>query len=514
MKSKSTNIFLVGLSSIYSRGSGLLTQIVVAWYLAPHDYGLYAIALGIMTFTTIMRGGGTGTMFQTMTPSEFGTIGGGLFNITLTCGVLGTVLTLSSVLPAQYLYPPDSTGGLGWILFACALQFLTFNISTYPRAIMASKLFFKQIALMDTVAATLKFLTAFYCASHGYGGMSFVVALIVNNLVVILWSLLQCGVQRSYFVAAPNWLPDTIAAIRIPFCIAIITSLGSQLDLFIASFFIPVASLGIYFFANQMAIQPIQLLSSTLQSVLAPYAARIRGDADSENENVRQTFMTGIVFVPIFVMSVAAVYPSMVHLMFKERWDASIQPVVFASVLLIYPTVQTLLEAPIMGTRRWRLTLKLFFGRALGKCVGALVAVGCIYAFTIPVEHVATTLVIGVGVASTAMALFQIQQVSREVHLPSTTFRYEIYSTPLYAILAAVATSGLAKSVVELLEISSTSIRVEAFIEFAFCLLTYTAVSFVLLRFGYIDALHHLLLLFPRNVRTLLYRILVLEEKR
>ncbi|MEI6024498.1 MAG: oligosaccharide flippase family protein, partial [Phycisphaerales bacterium] len=126
-----------------------MTQIVMAWFLTPADYGLYAIALGITTFTTIMRGGGTGIVFQTMKLEEFPSIGGGLVRWAVGSGILGTIFTLGMVLPAQYLYPPNSTNGLGWILFWSAVSFVIFNFTTYPRAKVLSRLKFKQIAAMD-----------------------------------------------------------------------------------------------------------------------------------------------------------------------------------------------------------------------------------------------------------------------------------------------------------------------------------------------------------------------------
>ena len=94
---RTSSLFLNSLASLFSRFSGLATQIVMAWFLTPADYGLYAIALGITTFTTMMRGGGTGIVFQTMKLEEFTSIGGGLVRIAVGCGILGTIFTLGMV---------------------------------------------------------------------------------------------------------------------------------------------------------------------------------------------------------------------------------------------------------------------------------------------------------------------------------------------------------------------------------------------------------------------------------
>ena len=489
----------------------------MAWFLAPNDYGLYAIALGITTFTTVMRGGGTGVVFQTLKLDEFGTIGGGLVRVAFACGLLGTIFTLAMVLPAPYLYPQDSTKGLGWLLFWIALEFVRFNITTYPRAKVLSRLMFKHIAAMDTASALMKFGSAYYFAANGYGALSFILSQFVSGIVVFLWSLTVAGMQWSDFKASPQWLPETYAMLKIPFAMALITSLGSQSDLFFFSFFIPVGALGVYLFTNQIAVQPVQMLSGTLQSVLAPYASHVRGDLQRENNSVRQTFFTGVIFVPLFIMGIAAVYPNLAHLFFADKWNESILPVQFACVFLIFPTVQTLLEAPLMGARRWNITLELFIGRMIGKLVGAILGLSIILTAKliqpIPEEYYALTLVICVGLTSSLIAFYQIRKVSKQIQISPDTFRYEIYSTPLYAVLAAIATAGLASSIIDLIDVPSTSLRTKALIEFLISSLMYGGVCCVLLRFGYTDNLHNLLQLLPRYLRQFIYNAFALKPK-
>ncbi|MSR33785.1 MAG: hypothetical protein EXS12_03135 [Phycisphaerales bacterium] len=516
-RQRTFSLILTSIASLVCRFTGLATQIVMAWFLTPDDYGLYAIALGILAFTTVMRGGGTGVVFQTMKLSEFATIGGGLVRVAMGCGILGTIFTLAMVLPAPYLYPQDSTKGLGWILFWSAVGFLIFNFTTYPRAKVLSRLLFNHIAYMDILGALAKLASAYYFAANGYGALSFVLSQLIGGIVILAWSMAIAGLERADFKSQPQWITETFTMMKIPFVMAMITSLGSQTDLFVASFFMPVGALGIYLFTNQLAVQPIQMLSSTLQSVLSPYAARVRGDIDQEDLSVRQTFITGVIFVPLFIMGIAAVYPSLAHLLFAQKWDESILPVQFACAFLIYPTVQTLLEAPLMGARRWPVVLELFTGRMIGKIAGAVLGIGVIVASRwvapIPETYFALTLVISVGMICTVIAFFQIKKVSKQIHVSDITFRYEMYSTPAYAVLAAIATSSLASSAIDLFEINSASIRNQAFFEFLFCLLSYSSVCVLLLRFGYVDNLNNLLQLLPQNMRKHIYKALVLEEK-
>ena len=195
-----------------------------------------------------------------------------------------------------------------------------------------------------------------------------------------------------------------------------------------------------------------------------------------------------------------------------NEFSASIVPVQLACLLLIYPPLQTVHEAPILGARRWTLALKLYFGRAISKIMGALLGIAYIKVFIISSEYIPVVLVIAVGLTSSIFAFLQIKIIAKEVHILPITFRYEMYSTPAYAILAAVATAGLAKSTVDILGFSSTSIRVEAFTELAFCFIAYSTVSCILLRFGYIESLQKTLNLLPIKLRNVMYKILILNE--
>ena len=56
------------------------------------------------------------------------------------------------------------------------------------------------------------------------------------------------------------------------------------------------------------------------------------------------------------------------------------------------------------------------------------------------------------------------------------------------------------------------AIRTEAFTELVFCLIAYSTVSFILLRFGYIESLQKTLDLLPIKLRNVMYKILILNE--
>ncbi|NDG65278.1 MAG: hypothetical protein EBY29_17745, partial [Planctomycetes bacterium] len=338
-----------------------------AWYLTPDDFGVYAIALGITTFTLIMRGGGTGLIYQTMRPQEYATVGGGLIRLALIFAVLGALFTLGAALPAQNYYDQKS---LAWVLVSMGVLAVFNHLSLYPRAKMSSQLLFKEIAWIDVFTSIVKLATAFLLARAGWGALTFVIAQIFSTFLQIILCSIWAKFERQDFKVQPNWLAPTLAMIKFPFLLSVLITLTEQIDSFIASLFVPLASLGVYYFSVTLAAQPIRLISGTLSSVLAPYAARARDNPYLEKKNISSAFTSSIIFIPLFVLGIAAIYPSLEKIVWGEKWQNSIWPVVCTALFLVYPTVQAVLEGPLVGLRRWKLYLTLLSWRALSKVAG------------------------------------------------------------------------------------------------------------------------------------------------
>jgi|GEM_PF-1101224 len=507
--SQPLSIILIAFASLFARASGLATQVITAWYLSPDDFGVYAIALGICTFTLAMRGGGTGLTYQTMTPAEFPIIGGGLFRIAMIFASLGALLTLGSVLPAEMFYDQKS---LVWVLIWLAILAPLNHLSMYPRGKMASNLLFKQIAWIDVVAAIIKVITAFVFARNGYGPLTLVLCQVCGVISQITMASVAARFTKADFQVSQGWIRSSAKMLKYPLLISITISMLDQIDSFIASLFVPLASLGVYFLANQLAFQPMRLLTSALTSVLAPYTSRSRGNPKLEKQSILAAFTAGIVFIPLFILFVATVYPSLAQLVWGEKWVSSIWPVRVACILLIFPTVLGVLEGPLVGMRRWKLYLTVLSWRTAAKIAGALLAVLAIAVFQIPDEGIAITLVIGVGTLSSIIAYMQIRSVLARFGCDQGFIASELYLTPLYALLAFIGVDGVVRSIMPLLPLDMAP-RVGLGIEFALSAVLYGITGAALLRFAYVAKLRMILALLPVASRTLACKIFFLREQ-
>lgn len=506
---KTLSLLITTFASLFSRFTGLLTQVVTAWYLTPDDFGLYAIALGITTFTLIMRGGGTGLIYQTLRPQEYASVGGGLVRIAIIFAFLGALFTLGAALPAAGYYDQKS---LAWVLVSMAVLAVFNHLSLYPRAKMASQLLFEQIAWIDVFTSAVKLTVAFLLARNGWGALTFVIAQICSTALQVILCSCWAKFQRDDFKVETNWLAPTLAMIKYPFLLSVMITLTDQVDSFIASLFVPLASLGVYYFSVSLAAQPIRLVAATISSVLAPYAARARDNAMLEKQSVSSAFTSSIIFVPLFVLGIATIYPSLEKILWGEKWQESIWPVVLTSLFLVYPTVQSVLEGPLIGLRRWNLYLNLLSWRALSKVVGVLLAILVIKFYDLRDSSIAITLVLGVGSLGSISAYIQIRRVLWKFKVDREMYIFELFATPLYALLAVIGTQGLVSSILKPLENNSEGFRVQALIEFALSLSIYSVISLVLLRFAYLKRLKIVIILLPTTLRKLLCKLIFISE--
>lgn len=503
------NILAASAASVVVRLSGLLTQIITALYLTPDDFGVYAIGLSIAAVTFIMRGGGTGVFLQSMQPNEFKDLGGSLLRVSIVFSVFGCLLTLGAALPVRLIYKQEL---LGWILLTLSLSNLIAMVGSFPRGKMLSELRFASVAWIETVASVGKLVVALWCARNGWGALTFAIAQLMGELLKVLPLLVMARLRRSDFSAPPQWIGTMASMLPLPLSIAVVTSLAEQGDTFVASWFVPVSSLGVYYFATQLTAQPFRLLAGTIQSVLAPHTAQTRSDPRASSESISSAFLSGIVFMPLLVMAVPTCYPSASRLLWGSKWEATVWPVALSCALLLYPTVLTILEGPLIGLRRWREVLRLMSVRVGSRVVGSGIGVALILTAGFPPETAAVVLVMSIGLLSSIVCLFALRRSLNDAGIARVLIDYELYLTPFYSVLAAVGVHGLVTSIMPRVALWGFTGRPLHAVELLLSAALYACVSLVLLRFSYFDKLCILLRIAPVGIRSPLMRALRISQ--
>jgi hypothetical protein len=270
-----------------------------------------------------------------------------------------------------------------------------------------------------------------------------------------------------------------------------------------------VTVIGYYFFATQLATQPSMLVANSLRSILSPATAQVRGDPERERAAVRDALSVSLVFSPLVSMAVPAIFDSFERAVWHGKWEQARWPIFILCATLTYPTVVQLIAAPLAGLRDWGAAIRLDSGRAFAKIFGAAVA-SIFIIWLQPDVTISAALLAGcVGLSTAIMATYEIGRVAGAAGMTRNTIVYELYSTPLAAILSALAAAGIARSLVEPLHAEVSEQLVDG-IECALAGTLYLTLGIILLRFGYTNAVYRLVDMLPGPIASIARKLLVL----
>jgi len=492
--------------------STALSQIVAAVYLSPTDFGVYAAAVGITTVTTAMRAGGTGNHVQTMTPSEFESDAGRFFCYSLLFTALGALLTVALTWPIALWYSSSNAYPLRDLITTTLVvggSFVVFNLNVFPRARMIASLRLGEISLLDTTTGAIKLLGTWALARAGYGPMALAWSILLAQTVECCWTWLRSGLNPSSLRPRGPWINATFLEMRLPLVMGLMVTLNSQTDSLIGSAFLPAAVLGYYYFASQLAAQPATLVGNTLRAVFTATTAQVRGDEAKERASLRTIFSGAMVFMPLVTMLIPAVFDSFERTLWNGKWSDAYFPVLILSATLVYPTALQLVAAPIAGVRDWKLAIRLDLLRGVAKIVPALIASIFIVLLNLSALTSAIALSAAVGAASAAVAGAELYRILARSGMSRQTVIYELYSTPLAALLSALAAAGLAHSATEPFRLHLGQ-QLSSAIECVLAGFFYICCALTLLRFGYTETLVRLIGALPDFMQPFAKRLFVI----
>ncbi len=491
-----------------ARASALGSQVVAGYYLTEQQFGTYAVALGIFGFTTLLRGGGAVNYMPSIRPEEFDGKAGRFFRwsfVFLMTGAVVTsvVATLLPELPEKYHLP-----GLASVLWVLAARQALVPFSQIARMRMTVNLRFKELAKLDIGNSLLRLATTAALAMGGYGPLAFAVPLAASTLTELIYCGSVAGLKRTDFQWMGMTVREMIKLMRWPLVLALVVSVRDMNFLFIKTI-APVATVGVIYFAYQLAGQPSMLLSSSLVNVFAPLLARTRGDSAGETAAMQQFFGGTMLFVPAVQFVLIASFPSLEQLVWGGKWAAANVPVTALAIGFCFHTAAAMLVGPMLGLRQFR-EVAIFEGiRTLSAVGGAALGAAAI-AFRAPLglEHASDGAIVSIclGSSMTLVCAGQLVWIMRRWRIPmGETMRTLLYG-PMLALLIAVASYSVGQSVVT--STVSLAPRTEALLEAIVSLSLYIGISVVAIRFTAESTLRDVLVLLPGRFRAPAQRML------
>jgi len=307
--------------TLVSRMVGLLAQVVLGALLLKSDFGLFAVASAITLIVRSLQDAGLRAMIVQLGDLDFDAMRGDVF-------WLATTMNVTAALGLWFIAPSLANlygaPALTSLLRVMALWILVNSPWSYFSAVLSRDLRFAHVAGLNVVWAFAQHGMAIALAIGGAGAMAFVVPL---PLAAVVGGLAGSRVVRDRpWRVRPqpaNW-PRLFSQMRWLILGNAAVALFTHGDYIAIGLFASAATLGIYFFAYQIAAQMGVLISTNLHAVLFPTLARL-AVVDQRALIVRSLalFTSAMSLVSLFV---AAIFPAVERLLWGGKWTAAVLP--------------------------------------------------------------------------------------------------------------------------------------------------------------------------------------------
>lgn len=357
------------VSQIGRQGILLISSIVLARLLTPHDFGLVATVLIFVNFAMIIADQGFGAALiqrPEVTEEQLSSI----YWVNVAMGILLTALFLWGAPLVAVAFHEDS---LAPLIRAIAWIFVINSLSSVHKTLLTRQLAFKTIAKVEVIAAWAGGAASIILAWRGWGAWSITIQSIVEIVagVLILWCV-------------SDWRPRAVfrwTAVRGLAGFSTNHLLGNvsnywvrNVDNVLVGYVLGQGPLGIYTRAYSVMLFPLSRISRVLSRVMFPSLALIQDDrARVRALFLRVTRVIALMTFPI-MLGVAATAGNFTAVVFGQQWGEMVPVLRILAVVGMVQSVTSLIVNIYLSQNhtslRLRVVLPIQAVQVLGIIIG------------------------------------------------------------------------------------------------------------------------------------------------
>ena len=308
--------------NVISKFAAFGSNIILAWILAPHDFGIYGTAIAVAAVVAIFRDGGVRELLVQRRAAQYDDLVGPIFWYGLTIsGLAGLVLAAAAPWLADLYEMP----GLVWPLVVIAIS-LPLGV---PGSVLRSKLRidlrFGTLGNITLISNVLRYSSTIVFALLGAGALSFVLPLIL----MALYEWVACAIVTKenplrHVLGFARW-GEIFHQTKWLIVGAFAFMMVEQGDYLVAGIFVSEATMGFYFFAAQLLFQTsYAMLSYTAQLVLFPSLVKIVGEPQRKLQaSLRFLNSLMLVAAPMSIGLAVIAHP-LFDVLLQPKWKASV----------------------------------------------------------------------------------------------------------------------------------------------------------------------------------------------
>ncbi len=293
-------------------------QIVLAYLLVPEDFGLVGLAYTFAAFANLVSQAGLRQVLIQQ-HDRFEELKRPALWLSVTAGFLGSILIAAMTPVAVAIYAePHLTA----VMLTLALAPPVEALGIVPRARLDMDMRFRFLAGLEVSLAVVQAAVSITLAALGAGALAVVAPRpIVSTLrTIAMWAASEIGFPGG--PTAAGWsglLKPSAAVVGAVFAY----TLTMQGDYLVLGIFYDSAVVGLYYFAFNLSMQSVALLTTNLQAVLLPALSHIKADRDRQaHAMLRSTAVLSLIGAPV-AMFLAAVSDRLIRLVFDTKWEAA-----------------------------------------------------------------------------------------------------------------------------------------------------------------------------------------------
>ncbi len=341
------------MQTLGSKAFSAVGQIFLAHLLAPHDYGLVALAYTACTIPGMLRQTGVPQVLV-QKQSRFPRWANAGFWMELYLGLGAAILmVLAAPIAAVLFHTRDVVGPI----LVVASSALISPLAAVPGADLTRRLEFRSLALVGLAYNILAMAISVLLAALHFGVYSFVIPLPVCSALraVAFWRLARPRIRwnpqfRRWWGLAAGSGPLLGAS----FCaVTIFTAQNLSLGLFHSK-----EMMGDYFFAWNLASQVVQLLATNLSGVLFPALSTLQNDPQRQlGAFLRAARAMALLAVPICILEIIFARPG-VELIYGVKWLPAVPMVQYFAAASVFTLLAGLAQNLLSAQGRFLLQLR------------------------------------------------------------------------------------------------------------------------------------------------------------
>ncbi|HEV8292754.1 MAG TPA: lipopolysaccharide biosynthesis protein, partial [Tepidisphaeraceae bacterium] len=324
-----SGFFWLTAQTLGSKLVNMVGQVILARLLLPEAWGLVGEAYAITAFAILIQQAGLREILI-QRQDHFRRWANPAFWMSLTLGCMGALVMVILAPVAAWMYEDSRLLGLV-LLLALSTPFSGLDI--VPDARLTTELRFRYLAWVKwlTAVGTMGLSIVFAKCKPGWGAYAFVLPLPIITLLrlALLWSAARPPIRlHLHFRRWKYLMNDSVTLFLANFC----NTITWNGDYIILGIMHDAKTVGIYFFAFNLATQTMQVFTQNLIGVLFPALSKLQDNiAHQTRAFLRATELLAIIGVPLCLLQAALAGPA-INILFNSWWQPMIRVLQLLSI--------------------------------------------------------------------------------------------------------------------------------------------------------------------------------------